>query len=346
MTNKPKILFIGPMLGRHPGYVPNPMEILIPHLQDNGYTCLMTSSKINRYLRLIDIIITEICNRNRYDIACLQVFSGRSFIPEDISSWVTRKLGKRSIFVLHGGNMPNFINKYPKWVNKVIKRSDAIIAPSYYLAEALQKLNFNVEIIPNYFDIEKYPYTFKKCVKPRLLWMRAFHEIYNPEMAVKVLFELKKTEPDSTLSIAGQDKGSLESVRRLVVNLGLTQSVRFPGFLNLEEKIIEFSNHDIFLNTSKIDNMPISVLEAGAFGLPIVSTDIGGMTYLLKDGINAILTKTNGVNEMTRAIKRLLEDTSLVQQLSKNGRELAEKSSWEKIFPQWEEVIQKVARTV
>jgi glycosyltransferase involved in cell wall biosynthesis len=127
--------------------------------------------------------------------------------------------------------------------------------------------------------------------------------------------------------------------RDLADSLGVTDSVRFAGFLNMEGKIREGSAADIYMNTNRIDNMPVSVLEAGAMGLPVVATRVGGIPHLLEDEQNALLVEDDDAESAAQAILRLVEDPGLAERLSTNGRILAERSGWEQVKPKWMELI-------
>jgi len=338
----PCILFVGPMLGKHSGWVPNPAEILVPNLSREGYTCLLTSDVLNRYLRLIDILHTVIRDRDRYDIVSIQTYSGKSIIVEDLVSWVARILGKKIVMVLHGGNMPVFMQKFPDWSRRILRRAHAIVTPSAYLQAAVALYGFDAHIIPNLLEIEKYPYRLRENVRPRLLWMRTFYEYCHPELAVEILARLSGHYEDASLTMSGQDKGLLEPTKRLVERRGLQSKVRFAGFLNEAAKQREFGMHDIYINTNRIDNMPIAVIEAGAFGLPVVAMSVGGIPYLLKDEQTGLLTPFGDVDAMVDAVCRLVEQPALAARISRQGRFLAEKSSWEKVFPLWDSIFQQV----
>ncbi len=341
--NSPRILFVGPMLGTNPGWVPNPMEILAPYLEARGYTCLFSSRIVNRYARFADILQTLYTQRHQYDVVCLQVYSGPSFVVEDGTSVLAKALCKPVVMVLHGGAMPGYMKKYPRWSRAIFRRADAIVTPSMYLAEAISDLGFQAIVIPNIISIEEYPFTQRNSVRPKLLWMRTFYEYYNPQMAVRVLEDLLHDFPEAELTLAGQEKGTEGEVRRLVAELGLGERVHFPGFLDAEKKRGVFSQHDIFLNTTFIDNMPVCLLEAGAFGLPIVSTNVGGVPYMVKHEQSALLVEPGDVKAMAHAVRRLIRDPQLASTLSSNGRIMAEQSSPERVVPLWEELMRKFA---
>ena len=137
--------------------------------------------------------------------------------------------------------------------------------------------------------------------------------------------------------MAGQEKGLLDSVRALAQEKGLNGSVRFAGFLDLDAKRREFAAHDVFLNTNRVDNYPVSVLEAAAFGLPVVATRVGGVPYLLDEGQTGLMVADSDVAGMSAAVLRLFREPGLAEKLSRNGRVLAESCSWEKVQPAWEE---------
>lgn len=339
--NRLRLLFVGPMLGCHPGWVPNTMELLAPKLRADGYECRLVSNRLNRYARFFDMVYSMITYANHYDVVCLQVYAGRSFIVEDIISRIAIRIKKGLVLVLHGGNIPNFIRKHQKWSHRVLARAHVRIVPSSYLADALQEHGITAQIIPNHFEIEDCPFRQREHAGPRLLWMRTFDPVYNPEMAVRALSEIRKIVPDCTLTMAGQESGLLESVKGLAVSLGLERQVRFAGFLERDGKKEIFKEHDIFLNTNRIDNMPISVLEAAAFGLPIVATRVGGIPHLLQNEVNALLVPSEDAHSMADAIIRLMKEDTLAAQLSRNGRILAERSSWPQVKGHWEDAFRK-----
>src|SRR5262249_33457461 len=141
-----------------------------------------------------------------------------------------------------------------------------------------------------------------------LLWMRSFHPIYNPQMAIKVLAELRKSHPNATLIMAGVDKGLEPEVKGMVSDMDLSDAVSFPGFLNSKKKAQFYSEAYVFLNTNRTDNMPVSVVEACACGLPVVSTNVGGLPFLITNGENGLLVENENDPEMVEAVKSLLEN--------------------------------------
>ncbi len=335
------------MLGVNPGWVTTQGEVLAGLLAGEGYSVRTTSHVPARLPRLLDTLRSIYAWRSEIDLVIHQVFSGPAFVINDAASLLCRALGLRQIYVLHGGSLPEFASSRRGWVRRVMRRAQAIVAPSPYLAtvfEGIVDAPARIHVIPNSIAIEEYSYRHRREVRPRLLWMRTFHSIYNPELAVDVLADLRQTHPEATLTMAGQEKGSHEQVREKVRRMGMVDVVRFPGFLGPEEKTREFGTHDIYLNTNRVDNMPVSVVEAAAFGLPVVATRVGGIPYLLSDGETALLTPDGDAGAMAAAVRRLLDEPGLAARLSANGRALAERSAWKSVRAQWEALLQEVTR--
>ncbi|MCB0027647.1 MAG: glycosyltransferase family 4 protein [Anaerolineales bacterium] len=333
---KLRLGIVGPLLGRNPNWVTTQGEILADLFTDAGYRVEETSSVPNRTLRLLDTARNLISWRNKVDLIILMVFSGPAFFMADLSSFLAKLIGKPVIMCLRGGNLPEFSQEHPAWVKRVLARSARIVSPSAFLADYFSKWGFQIDIIPNVLNLDNYPYRHRAAVQPKLLWMRTFQDPYNPEMAVETLALLQKQFPEATLTMAGQPKGSLENVKLLSEEKGLTSKIRFAGFLNMIDKQREFAQHDIYLNTNRIDNMPVSVVEAIAFGLPVVATEVGGIPFLLDHEDTGLLVPNEDAAAMAAAIARLLQEPALASRLSANGRELAESCHWSAVKEQWE----------
>jgi L-malate glycosyltransferase len=338
---KPRVCIVGPVLGRNQGWVVSQGEIVAGHFQEEGYQVKITSDIPNRVLRLGDIVRSLIAWQKEYDIVILMVFSGPAFGIADIASLVARALHKPIILWFHGGNLPDFSKQHPIWVKRVLKRGKIMVSPSGYLAHYYQKLGFNVEIIPNVLDLGDYPFRQRKFAAPHLLWMRTFHDLYHPEMAIEVFTHLRRAYPDACLTMGGQDRGKLWEIKKMAQDLGVIEYIHFPGFMDMASKQHEFARNDIYINTNRVDNMPVSVLEAAAFGLPVVATSVGGIPFLLEHEKTGLLVKSGDAAAMVDAIDRLIKDPDLVEHLSNEGRQLAENSGWPRVKTKWEQIFDR-----
>lgn len=342
MKQNPKLLIVGNLLGTNPGYVTTQGLLLAERLAADGFEVTAVSSKVNKVVRLLDVVVTIVKSTGKVDLMVLEVYSGPAFVLADVAGFLAKVLGIPSVLVLHGGQLPEFSAKHKRWVRRVLGRARSLVAPSAFLAESLEESASPISVIPNAIDLETYRFRLRRKISPKMLWMRSFHPLYNPGLALDVLALVKREFPEATLVMGGVDKGLESSVKNSAREMGLEDSVRFPGFLDEAAKAEEFSKADIFLNTNRVDNMPVSVVEACAFGLPVVATDVGGLSKLIDHGENGLLVKDDDPKEMARAVIGLLNDPELAGRLSENGRKLAERSSWSNVRRQWESLFDKI----
>ena len=120
------------------------------------------------------------------------------------------------------------------------------------------------------------------------------------------------------ITMVGPDKdGSLQECQELSKKYNIDNKVSFTGYLTKKEWIKIAKSHDIFLNTSNIDNMPVSILEIMAMGIPIISTNVGGLPYMLSSKNNALLVDPNDIGQMVYYINLLIKNPSYASKLSK-----------------------------
>lgn len=340
----PRLFFLGPHLGKHPGWVLSQGEILARNFRDEGWTVHESSTVLHPLLRAADMALSLWRRRREADVVIVSVFSGRAFRYTELAAGLCRRAGLPLVAVLHGGALPEFFAAEPARARRALGGAAALVAPSSFLAQAAAGLGLAAKVIPNVVAVEKYlglPRSEPDPAAPRLLWMRTFHEIYHPELALEALALLRRRGLAATLTMAGQDKGLLESCRRRAAALGLGEAVEFPGFLDLSAKIAAFSRHDVFVNTNRVDNSPVTVLEAAAAGLPVVATAAGGLPHLLADGEAALLVPPENAEALAHAIARLMEDSSLRRHIAIGGHHVAAASSWSEVYAQWQKLLQE-----
>ena len=317
---------------------------LSDRLRSLGFLVGLTSRRQSRVLRVVDMLSTVWKNRRSCDVIHLDVYSGSAFYWAEWVSRLVKMLDKPLILTLHGGNLPDFARKYPRRITRLFARANAVTAPSQYLADALKNFGRDIQLIPNPLDLEEYQYREREKPKPLLIWLRTFHRIYNPGLAVYVLERIKTRLPNARLTMIGPDKdGTLSKVKASAKQLGILDSITFTGGVAKADVPRLLSTGDIFLNTTTIDNSPVSVLEAMASGLAVVSTDVGGMRYLIENEYNGLLVPSGDADAMTEAVMRLLGEPGLAARLARNARKKAQDYGWASILPQWETLFTEVA---
>lgn len=327
------LLYIGNKLSKH-GVTPTTIEILGPLLEQEGFDVRYSSSKKSQLLRLT-AMLWSVFQYRKSDYVLIDTYSTVNFWYAFATSQLCRCLKMKYIPILHGGNLAFRLKNNPRICRMIFNYSFQNVSPSLFLMDQFKSEGFqNLRHIPNVIEIENYAFLERKKAKPNLLWVRSFAEIYNPLMAIDVFASIKKKYPEATLCMVGPEKdGSLLVAKQKAKNLEL--NIQFTGKLSKEDWINESKQYDIFINTTHFDNMPVSVVEAMSLGLAVVSTNVGGISFLLENQKDALLVSDDNVNEMVNAIERLIEDQDLFDKITTNGRLKSEQFDWKIIRNKW-----------
>jgi glycosyltransferase involved in cell wall biosynthesis len=347
-SDKPALLFVGNFLSNAIG-TRGVGEDLSRRLTARGWQVITTSSRQFRPARLIEMVGTCWSRRQDYALAQVEVYSGLAFLWSEAVCEILRDLKKPYVLVLHGGNLPSFFQRWPNRGSRLLRSATAVTAPSPYLVERMLPYREDLRLVPNALDLHIYPFRARTAASPKLIWLRAFHSIYNPSLAVEAVARLVREFPSIQLLMIGPDKGdrSQEQTLETAARLGVAEHLKIHRAVSKLEVPRWLCQGDIFLNTTNIDNTPVSVMEAMACGLCVVTTDVGGIPYLFRHERDALLVPPNDPSAMASAIRRVLREPELAGQLSSGGRQRVEKFDWSLVLPQWEQLFEGLAgRTV
>lgn len=340
-----RILFVGAYVPATRGSYSASAE-LGARLATDGAHVIFTSRVAQRVLRAADMSVSAWRNRRAYDVAVVDVYSGAAFRWAEWVAAVLRAAHRPYVLTLHGGNLPAFAARSPARVARLLRGAAAVTAPSHYLADAMHRFRSDVRVLPNPIDVARYRFEERSRVSPRLVWLRAFHTIYQPELAVRAVAELARDWPRVELIMVGPDKdGSRARAAEEAAHLGVADRIRFVDGVAKGEVPRWLASGDIFLNTATIDNTPVSVLEAMATGLCVVSTKVGGVTHLIEDELDGLLVPVGDATAMAAAVRRILVGRALARSLSRNARAKATQHDWKLVLPRWTTLLTQVATT-
>lgn len=348
-----KLLYIGNALW-HKGMTPTTIHTLSQNLRDIGFKVSVASRYRSKPLRLLDMLWSVFTHRNKVDAVLIDTYSTTNFWYAVMVAKLCRIFNIAYYPILHGGELPKRLVNSPKLSRSLFGNAQSNIAPSTYLMHAFAKASLqgsqpqggysdipqfdNLIHIPNSIPLADYPVKKRSDLRPKFLWVRAFAEIYNPMLALRVFAKITKEYPEAQLCMVGPKKDkSFDKCKAYATTHKL--DVIFTGRLSKREWVTLSRDYDVFLNTTRVDNTPVSLIEAMALGLPIVTTDVGGIPYLLEDQKQALLVPSDGLGEMVTAIKKLLEQPKLAAQLSASGREIAQGYDWESVKSLWLKVL-------
>jgi glycosyltransferase involved in cell wall biosynthesis len=320
-------------------------EELATQLASADWQVVTTSHYRQRFLRLADMLASIWTKRHHYAVAQLDVYSGPSFLWAETACWLLRRLGRPYVLTLHGGALPEFSATRTRRVTRLLASAAAVTTPSGYLSAGMSRYRADLVVQPNPIVAATYTYRVRRQLRPRLLWVRAFHAIYNPAMAVRAVAHLRDDFPEIQLVMVGPDRGdgTYERTVQVARELGVDGNVEFRGPVPKSNLPTVFADSDIFLNTTNVDNTPVTVVEAMASGLCVVSTSVGGIPYLVQHERDALLVPADDPAAMSAAIRRVLTTPTLAEQLSTRGRQNALARDWSLLLPQWERLLRSVA---
>lgn len=337
---KNNLLYLGNKLATK-GFTPTSADIL-PGLLSNDFNVISGSSKVNKILRILDLIHIVIRNRKKCDYVMIDVYSTLSFYYVLILCFICRVYNLKYVPILRGGNLHRRLENSEGLLSYIITNSFTSVCPSKYIYDAFSHVyKGKLVIIPNSIDIDAYTFKYRDIGNEvNLLWVRSFHAMYNPSMAIRVVLGLRNAGLNVRLTMVGPDKdGSLYTTRLLADEMGLAEFIDFPGLLSKKEWVGRASDYHFFLNTTNVDNTPISVIEAMALGLAVISTNSGGMKYLIQDGLNGFTVNPNDHDSMVLILIELLDDTKKMREVLNNARNTALSFSWHEIGAQWKNIL-------
>jgi glycosyltransferase involved in cell wall biosynthesis len=339
---KPCIIMVSNFLSSA-GLNPGVCESLAAQLVAHGWQVITTSRQHGRLARLLDMVYTVLRTRKFYHLAQVDVHSRLAFFWAEVVCCFLNFLNKPFILTLHSGKLPEFAAQWPGRVRRLLRPATVVTTPSYYLLDKMSAYRTELQLLPNAIDLNKYSFRVRNEPRPSLIWLRAFHHVYNPQLVPRVLAVLTSKFSDTQITMIGPDKGdgSLQSTKQAAMELKVSNRLVITGGIPKAEVPRMISAGDIFLNTTNEDNTPISVMEAMACGLCVVSTNVGGVPYLLNHEQDALLVPPENPEAMAAAVSRILTEPSLAEQLSCNARKKAEQFDWSVILPKWETLLMR-----
>jgi L-malate glycosyltransferase len=245
---------------------------------------------------------------------------------------VARTLGKPVLFNYRSGHAPNHFARSPaaRWA---LRSVDLNVVPSPYLVSVFSRFGASAEVIPNIVDLGRFRYRDRDPLRPRLLSTRNLEPLYNVACTVEAFRIVQARRPDATLTLvgAGRDEAAL---RTLVARLGL-RGVTFVGRVEPDRIAELYAAHDIYVQSPNVDNMPTSILEAAASGLPVVSTEAGGVPVMVASGVNGLLAPLNDHETLAAHVLRLLDDAPLARRLALAAFDGCQRCTWAAVRDEW-----------
>ena len=239
---------------------------------------------------------------------------------------IARVLGKPVVLNYHSGEAPDHLRRSAVARHVMRKWVDLNAVPSAFLRDVLASFGIPAQVVTNTIDLQQFAYRVRDPLRPRLLSTRNLEPMYNVAGVLRAFARVQARYPEATLTVVGS--GSQDApLRALASELRLRQ-VTFTGRVPPSEIARHYADADIYVQMPSIDNMPLSVLEAFASGLPVVSTSVGGVPSILTDGVHGLLAPDNDDEAVAAQVISLLENPPLARRLAAAARETCAVYQW------------------
>ena len=250
-----------------------------------------------------------------------------------------RRFGKRVVVNYHSGEADDHLGRWGRLVHPFLRLADALVVPSAFLGRIFARHGHQARVIPNVVDLARFGYRDRRPLRPRLLSTRNLEPHYDVGNTLEAFAGVRARFPEATLTVVGC--GGQEGLLRR--RFGDAPGVRFLGRVEPADMPAVYDGADIFVNSSVVDNQPLSVLEALAAGLPIVSTATGDIPALLAQGEAGCLVPERDPAALAASITALLEDATGALAMARRGRSSAEAFTWPRVSREWAAVYTEVA---
>lgn len=255
---------------------------------------------------------------------------------------IAKLLGRPVVLNYHSGEAPDHLRRsaLARWVMR--RLVDRNVVPSVFLRDVLASFNIHAEVVPNTMDLAAFTYRLRDPLRPHLLSTRNFEPLYNTACVLRTFARVQARYPDASLTLVGA--GSQEPALRRLAGQLRARNVVFAGRVAPADIHRYYDAADIYVQAPSIDNMPLSVLEAFASGLPVVSTGVGGIPAILTHGVHGLLAPDNDDETLASHVTTLLEHPSQARALAAAARETCSAYEWPLARQGWLDAYRSVIR--
>ncbi len=286
--------------------------------------------------RLFPYLLTLWRTAGRSDVFHVMANSGWSWhLFAAPAIWVARSRGVPVVVNYRGGEAAEFLSKAHQVVGWSMRRVTALVVPSQFLQEVFDRNGMPSQVVPNIIDLSRFSPAAAPTVTaagPHLVVARNLEAIYDNATALRCFAQVRALHPAATLTVAGSGPLAAE-LQTLASELGVADAVTFAGRLDRDAMANLYRQASVCLNPSLADNMPNSVLEALASGIPVVSTRVGGVPFIVQDGVTALLVPPQDPTAMAQAVKRLLAEPQFKAKLIEAGLLEVQRYTWARVAP-------------
>jgi L-malate glycosyltransferase len=258
--------------------------------------------------------------------------SGLYFFAHSIPALILGGLSKKRVILNYrGGKAEEFLERWAWCIVPFMRMATQICVPSEFLQQIFAKYGLNSTLLPNIAQTEMFPWKERVRFAPILLVARHLEPMYNTECLLRAFSIVQERFPQAVLTVAGDGSEAMR-LHNLVAEWKLT-GVKFCGAVAYRDLAALYASHDIYINSSNVDNFPGALVEAACSGLPIVTTGAGGIPWMIRNGGSGIVVDLNDEKALAAGVIAIIEDAEFGRGLAWHARSWAAQFSWANVFP-------------
>ena len=312
------------------GGISGQVRLLFENLINEGEDVAVFSTIGNPLKRLylfLKLFIVGI----KYDVFHVHACSRWGILPAVMGVIVGKCLRKKVILTYHGGGADAFFSRYTRLVKWICLNTDYNIVLSGFLARIFDKYMFPYVELPNIIEVKSDIYRPKKIIRPYFISVRSLEPLYNILCIIKAFSIVKESLPDAELHILadGSEKANLEQY----VKENQIVDVTFHGRVHNQEIDNYLMKADVFVSSPKIDNQPMSILEAFRAGLLVISSNVGGVPYLVENGVTGRLFPNDDHEELAKIMIDVIRNPEESLEMIDKAHSELDKYTWMSIKP-------------
>lgn len=300
-----------------------------------------------KYVRTVATSIFYVLNLlrevRRYDVIHIFSASYLSFLIAPTPAILVSKLyGKTILLNYHSGEAEDHLRRWPRSTSSMLNLVNKIVVPSEYLVRVFARFGYEACSIFNIIDLKRFEFRQRMKLRPVFLSNRNLEAHYGVEDLLRAFAFIQREIPEAVLTVVGD--GSKRNALENLANELQLRNTNFVGRVEHDEINRHYSAADIYLNASKIDNQPLSILEAFACGLPVVTTDAGGIPDIVTDGITGFLVPVGNYELLAARALDLLADQEIAKTMTEQAQAECSRYTWSVVCPQWLDLYRSVAK--
>jgi len=266
----------------------------------------------------------------------VHVFSASywSFLLAPVPAMIAGRLfGARVVLHYHSGEADDHLAHWGTLVHPWLRLAHEIVVPSAYLRHVFARFGYEARVVPNIVDVTQFRYRERSPLAPRLLCARNLDRYYRVDLVIEAFAHFRALVPEATLTIAGY--GAEEARMRRLASVVGGDAVQFAGKVDPAAMPALYDRHDIFVNASELDNQPVSILEAFAAGLPVVTTAAGDIPAMVRNGEGGWVVPVGDVAALAAALQYAWQHPNVARQRARRAHEALAEHSWPHVREQW-----------